>query len=165
MKTINLLSIFLILTLTLASCGGESANELTSSEIEALKSQDTLYVTLNSNDMMQFDLNEINAIEGQTIVLNLVHTGTMPVTSMGHNFVLITNDISISQFAKEAYKADDNEYIPVDGKHVIAHTKLIGGGESDEITFEAPAVGVYDFLCSFPGHYSIMKGKFNVLKK
>ena len=57
--------------------------------------------------------------------------------------------------------AKDNGYIP-EGDDIIAHTKMIGGGESVEITFDAPAAGTYDYICPFPGHYGIMKGKFIV---
>lgn len=59
-------------------------------------------------------------------------------------------------------KAKDNDYIPEDASLTLAHTNMVGGGESTEIVFSAPEVGSYDFLCSFPGHYSIMKGKFIV---
>ena len=45
---------------------------------------------------------------------------------------------------------------------IIAYTDLIGGGESSTITFDAPDKGIYDFICSFPGHWSIMKGKLIV---
>jgi len=51
--------------------------------------------------------------------------------------------------------------VPVEMSDVIiAHTKLLGPGESDTITFKAPTKkGRYVFLCSFPGHYQIgMKG-------
>lgn len=84
-------------------------------------------MTLNSDDRMQFDKSELTVFEGQTIVLTLVHTGTMPVTAMGHNFVLLTKGTSFSDFAEEALSAKENEYIPVDQKNVIAHTGLIGG--------------------------------------
>ena len=133
-----------------------------SERMENSASQDTVRITLNSNDRMQFDLSEINVFEGQTVILRLNHTGTMPLKAMGHNFVLLTQGTSISGFAKEALNAKENDYIPTDQSNVIAHTGLIGGGESDTITFNAPEKGTYDFLCSFPGHYSIMKGKFNV---
>ena len=130
--------------------------------MEALSKLDTINITLNSNDKMQFDLAEINVFEGQTVILTLHHTGTMPLKAMGHNFVLLTKGTVISNFSKEALKAKDNQYIPTDAKNVIAYTDLIGGGESTSVTFRAPEKGIYDFLCSFPGHYAIMKGKFNV---
>ncbi|WP_256377550.1 plastocyanin/azurin family copper-binding protein [Pedobacter sp. L105] len=38
-------------------------------------------------------------------------------------------------------------------------TKLIGGGESDTIMFTINEKGTYDYVCSFPGHSALMKGK------
>ena len=124
--------------------------------------QDTIKITLNSNDKMQYDLSEIDVYEGQTVVLTLNHTGTMPAASMGHNFVLLKMGTNIDAFEEKAGKAMKDGYIPSDKSDIIANTKLLGGGESDTITFQAPDKGTYDFLCSFPGHYSVMKGKFNV---
>lgn len=124
--------------------------------------QDTIKITLNGNDKMQYDLSEIDVYEGQTIVLTLNHTGTMPAAAMGHNFVLLKQGTDLEKFEAEAAKAQKDGYIPTDTSEIIAHTKLLGGGESDTITFKAPEKGTYDFMCSFPGHYSVMKGKFNV---
>ena len=39
---------------------------------------------------------------------------------------------------------------------------IIGDGETAVIEFDSPAVGEYEFLCSFPGHSGMMKGKFIV---
>lgn len=124
--------------------------------------EDTIKITLNSNDKMQYDLSEIDVYEGQTVVLTLNHTGTMPKDAMGHNFVLLKKDTDMAKFGEEAAKFQKEGYMPTDQSNIIAHTSLIGGGESDTVTFMAPEKGTYDFLCSFPGHYSVMKGKFNV---
>ena len=35
---------------------------------------------------------------------------------------------------------------------------LVGGGESSSVTFPAPEKGTYDYICTFPGHYAIMRG-------
>lgn len=170
MKKYNFKAAFWLLasfSLFITSCGNNDNNQmkdnnLSSSEMESLSKLDTIQLTLNSDDRMQFDRTELTVFEGQTIVLTLVHTGTMPLTAMGHNFVLLTQGTSLSDFAKEALNARENEYIPTDLKNVIAYTGLIGGGESSTVTFKAPEKGEYDFVCSFPGHYSIMKGKFIV---
>jgi azurin len=124
---------------------------------------DVATITLNGNDAMQYDLTEIKVKEGQTVKLTLHHTGKAPKVAMGHNFVLLAAGVNMVDFAKAAVDAKDNEYIPKSlEKDIIAHTKLIGGGESTEVEFKAPAKGTYDYLCSFPGHSGIMKGKFIV---
>lgn len=158
-----ILTALFICSFSLLSCGGSESSNNTNIEEEIDQSgNDTIYVVLNSNDKMQFDKDEIMVYEGQIVNLTLNHTGTMPVSSMGHNFVLLTEGTSVSNFSRKALKAKDHEYIPQNSEEVIAHTALIGGGESDVIIFQAPVKGTYDFLCSFPGHYSIMKGKFKV---
>ncbi|HMZ46438.1 MAG TPA: azurin [Chitinophagaceae bacterium] len=120
-------------------------------------------VTLTGGDDMKFDLSEIKVKDGQTVKLTLVHSGKMPKTAMGHNFVLLATGVDVAKFATDAINAKDNDYIPASHKKdIIAHTKTIGGGESTTIEFKAPAKGTYDFLCSFPGHSAMMKGKFIV---
>lgn len=73
---------------------------------------------------------------------------------MGHNLVILKKGTDISSFAEKALDANENNYIPSDIA-VIAHTKVIGGGESTTITFDAPAAVTYDFIYSFPAHYAL----------
>ncbi len=80
---------------------------------------------------------------------------------MGHNFVLLAQGTDLNGFGQKAMSAQATDYIPA-GNEVIVHTRLLGGGESDTIVFNAPPAGSYDFLCSFPGHYGIMQGEFIV---
>ena len=70
-------------------------------------------VILNSNDQMKFDKKIIKVNSGQEVTLRLNHTGRFPVTSMGHNFVLIKKDVDINQYAIKAAGARNNDYIPL----------------------------------------------------
>lgn len=124
--------------------------------------QDKVEITVESNDRMQFDTSEIKVEAGQTVVLTLKHVGKLPKAAMGHNWVLLTKGTDINSFGAEASKAAGNDYIPEGTDKVIVHTKLIGGGQETTIEFTAPEKGTYDFICSFPGHYAMMKGKFIV---
>lgn len=124
--------------------------------------QDKVEITIESNDKMQFDMNEIKVEAGQTVVLTLKHVGKLPKAAMGHNWVLLTQGTDINSFGAEASKAADNDYIPQGTDKVIVATDLIGGGQETTIEFTAPEKGTYDFICSFPGHYAMMKGKFIV---
>ncbi|MFD2533297.1 azurin [Gracilimonas halophila] len=124
--------------------------------------QDKVEITVESNDRMQFDTSEIKVEAGQTVVLTLKHVGKLPKAAMGHNWVLLTKGTDINSFGAEASKAAGNDYIPEGTDKVIVATKLIGGGQETTIEFTAPEKGTYDFICSFPGHYAMMKGKFIV---
>lgn len=115
-------------------------------------------ITLNAGDDMKFDQTLLNVKEGQTIKLTLNHIGKMAKDVMGHNFVLLVAGVSATDFAMKVIGDKATDYIPADTKDIIAHTKLLSGGESDTIEFPAPAKGTYEFLCSFPGHVGLMKG-------
>ena len=120
-------------------------------------------VNLTSNDAMKFNTAEIKIAAGRTVKLTLKHVGKMPVAMMGHNFVLLAQGTDIDAFSATGVTARDTDYIAESmADKVIAKTKLIGGGESDTIEFKAPAPGTYDFLCTFPGHSTIMRGKLIV---
>ncbi len=154
---------------TVMSCGGGSESSTTSttdtasssSTEEATTDAKQVFLTLNGNDQMQYDLNELRVKEGQQVNLTLKHSGQMPVEVMGHNFVLLKPGTDIAALATAALEYKDNDYIP-ESDAIIVHTKMIGGGEQTSIRFDAPAKGTYDYICTFPGHYALMKGKLIV---
>lgn len=116
-------------------------------------------VTINGGDDMKFDLSEFKVKAGQTVKITLHHTGKMAKNAMGHNLVILNQGVSLKDFATKAIAASATDYVPTDNaSDIVAHTKLLGGGESDTIEFTAPAKGTYEFLCSFPGHSALMKG-------
>ena len=119
-------------------------------------------VTITSNDGMRFDVRKINVSSGQKVRVTLTHTGKLDKRIMGHNVVFLKNGVKPSAFAVKAAAARDNDYIPEETTEVIAHTKMIGGGETTVIEFIAPEAGTYNYICSFPGHYAMMKGKLIV---
>ncbi|WP_026452261.1 azurin [Aequorivita capsosiphonis] len=121
-------------------------------------------VTLEGNDQMKFNKSEIRVKAGQKVKLTLKHVGKMDKAVMGHNWALLTKDADMAAVGQASATAADTDYIPADMKDkFIAHTKMLGGGESDTIEFEAPSEpGTYTFMCTFPGHYALMQGKFIV---
>ena len=118
-------------------------------------------VTLNSFDNMIYDKNKIEVSSGKKIILTLNHKGKISKEFMGHNFVLLKKGINVDEFAKKAVLAKSNDYIP-NSDETIAYTKMIGGGESTTVSFSAPEAGVYNYICTFPGHYMIMRGELIV---
>ena len=120
-------------------------------------------VNLTGSDAMKFNTAEIKIAAGRTVKLTLKHVGKMSVEMMGHNFVLLAEGTDVAAFSAAGVTAKDTDYIAEAMKDkVLAQTKLIGGGDSDSIEFAAPAPGTYDFVCTFPGHSAIMKGKLIV---
>ena len=160
--------LYILLVILLISCANEPKKEKFSYErvkednVSAQNNSVSNNVILNSNDQMKFDKRIIRVNANENVTLTLNHTGRFPAISMGHNFVLIKKDVDVDDYALRAVSARDNDYIP-EGGDEIAFTKMLGGGESDTITFDAPEPGTYTFICSFPGHYQLMMGDFIVL--
>ena len=145
------------------SCNDKPASKKveTNKKENVVKKSNEIAIILNSNDQMQFDKKVLSASPGQSITLTLNHTGRGNKMIMGHNFVLLKKDVDVDVFARKAVEARDSEYIP-DGDEMIAYTGLIGGGESITVTFDAPELGVYNFICTFPAHYQLMRGQLIV---
>jgi len=124
----------------------------------------TCELSIDSTDQMTFSTNELKvAADCTEVKLTLNHVGQMAKNVMGHNWVL-TKTADYMPVAQDGMKAGaDNDYLVADDARIIAHTALIGGGESDSVTFSLEGLeagGDYTFFCSFPGHWAIMKGKF-----
>ena len=128
---------------------------------------DSCEQTIESNDMLQFNLKEMAiSSDCSEVTVILKHTGQLPVNIMGHNWVLTdTNDfMAVAQAGGAAGPAAG--YLPEGDSRVIAASSMIGGGETTSVTFSISSLaasGDYTFFCSFPGHYAIMKGSFKII--
>lgn len=156
------------LPLFLWSCGGSQeksqqtdtagTTEALSADNSSAASESSNTVVITSNDQMRFDLDEIKVKAGEPVTLTLKNVGLLSKEAMGHNWVLLKAGADVAAFATEAMSSKQTEFIPAGSNAVVAHTKLLGPGESDTITFTVEK-GEYEFICSFPGHYGIMRGR------
>jgi azurin len=132
------------------------------------RAQAPVRVEVTCNDQMTYNTKRIEILAGQKVSLTLKNVGKIPVKTMGHNLVILKPDTPIAAFAGKAHAAKSRSYIPEaaeDRKWIVAHTRLLGGGESDTITFSIQEPGKYPFICSSPGHFSEMQGTIFVLEK
>ncbi|RTZ47997.1 azurin [Candidimonas sp. SYP-B2681] len=118
--------------------------------------------TIEANDAMQFNTKEMTIDKSCTkYTVHLKHTGKLPKAAMGHNWVL-TKTADKQGVATDGMSAGlDKDYVKPDDARVIAHTKVIGGGETDSVTFDTSKLAAgedYTFFCSFPGHWAVMTG-------
>ncbi|MBN8788553.1 MAG: cupredoxin domain-containing protein [Terrimonas sp.] len=86
---------------------------------------------------------------------------------MLHNMV-ITKPEAADRVGEAAMKLGLNGekvgYVP-DSPDVLFHTKLLGPSETETIFFTAPdKPGKYPFVCTYPGHYLMMRGVLVVTK-
>jgi azurin len=172
MKIIRIQLLVLLSVTLMFNCGGKEEKKKegftyeksSSQEKSETKADDNVAnIVLTANDMMQYNTKEIKVKAGQKVKLTLRHIGKLDINVMGHNFVLLKQGTDLVAFATKAATQKDNKYIPKEAQNdIIAHTDLIGGGQVATIEFDAPAPGTYEFLCSFPGHYAMMRGHFIV---
>lgn len=121
-------------------------------------------VRIEVGDSMKFSLTRFEAKAGETLRLLLVNKGSAPKDAMGHNWVLLRAGTDVTAYVNAAVASRATEYIPAaHAADVIAHTKLIGGGQKDAVVFSVPAdiaPGTeLDFVCTFPAHLQLgMRG-------
>jgi azurin len=109
----------------------------------------------------QFDTVALEIAAGEVIALTFRNGAkTTP-----HNWLLISGDaaaaIAVNKAGETAGVAAD--YIPDDLRIIARTAGLIKGGQSETVTFTAPATGTYTYLCTFPGHFELgMQGVLTV---
>ncbi|MCH7737389.1 MAG: GDYXXLXY domain-containing protein [Chloroflexi bacterium] len=82
-----------------------------------------------------------------------------------HNLVIVLSGTKDAVAADGITAGPANDWVPPLDNRVIANTSLLGPGETGEVRFLAPQPGVYQFVCTFPGHSSTMFGDFIVLDR
>jgi azurin len=107
---------------------------------------------------LEYDQTRISASPGERISLTLENTDVMP-----HNWVMVRYEgyTNVGEKADRMVNDPDaiaKQYIPED-RDILHYTRLLNPGEKTTIHFNAPtAPGHYPFLCTFPGHWQVMRG-------
>ncbi|MEO6681241.1 MAG: azurin [Ginsengibacter sp.] len=125
----------------------------------------TDHIELEGMDDMKYDKSLFKVKAGQEVKFTFKNVGKLPKEAMGHNVLVLKEGADVEAIALEAMKEKANDYIPqtdATKNEIIAHSKLLGPGESDTFTFTIAEPGVYEFICTFPGHHGTMKGKIVV---
>ncbi|MCL5996553.1 MAG: plastocyanin/azurin family copper-binding protein [Chloroflexi bacterium] len=105
-----------------------------------------------------YDKEKLEAPAGSKITLNLKNNST----ALEHNWVLVKpgTQEAVAQAGLQAGEA--NAYVKEGDPNIIAHTKMAKAGQTESVTFDAPAPGDYPYLCTFPGHNVLMKGTLTI---
>jgi len=156
MKKIFIAVTFAVSFFVMACNGGSKSSTSTKDTTTAAQTVPVSNnIELTAGDQMKYDKIELRVKANEKVTLTLKNIGTQPKEAMGHNFILLKDGTDLAAFAASAVNAPD--HIPANNPAIIAHTKLLGPGESDTIEFTVPA-GSYTYICSFPGHYLTMTG-------
>lgn len=122
--------------------------------------------TLTGNDAMQFSEKKFETAAPANVTVDFKNVGKMPKQSMGHNFVLLKAGVDPLVFAGKCLSAGakaENDFLPESVRgDVIAHTKILGPGEEEKLSFKLEEPGTYAYVCTFVGHAAIMRGEIVV---
>jgi azurin len=110
---------------------------------------------------MSYDKKELNVSAGAEVHLTFKNNSTSSV--LAHNWVLVNPGTEASVAAAGLKLGESAGYLDLRDKDILANTPLAKHGETTEVTFTAPdQPGKYPYICSFPGHYMMMKGVLTV---
>jgi azurin len=123
----------------------------------------------HAQNPLGYDKTELTVKAGQKVKLTLNNTGS--IAPQPHNFLLVKpGKLDAVGALANAMLADPQgmakSYIPEAAKpDLLANTKLVQPNQTETIEFTAPAeAGDYPYLCTFPGHWLLMKGVMHVTK-
>lgn len=128
---------------------------------------DPCILSIEAGDQIAYNKDSLSVPSScAEVTVTLTHTGALPKAAMGHNWVLLPTTASVEDVARAGMRAGiDNGYLPADDERIVAATELIGGGESTSVTFSLSALDEgesYIYVCTFPGHWTAMRGTFSV---
>ena len=109
-------------------------------------------------DVLAFDETELRVRAGQQVRLTFRNTDHME-----HNLVItmpgaVTRVGPLSDQLAASPQGRAQEYVP-DTPDVIVHTPIVAPAEQFVLEFVAPTTpGTYEFVCTIPGHWRVMRG-------
>jgi azurin len=118
-------------------------------------------LTIGTKPGLQFDVTELKVKAGSKVELVFNNNDDML-----HNLVITKPGDAVEKVGKLSLnlgiKGPDYHYVP-DSDLVLFHTAILQPDSSEKIYFNAPGKpGIYPFVCTFPGHYQVMRGKLIV---
>ena len=127
---------------------------------------DTFVVHIQTmKEQMRYDRTEFTVLAGMKV--RLVFTNP---DAMDHNLIMVQPD-SAAKVAVAAMKMEETgegtkKMWRPESDAILFATRLLRNSESQEIEFTAPkSPGDYDYLCTFPGHWQLMRGVMKVVGK
>ncbi|HZF64285.1 MAG TPA: plastocyanin/azurin family copper-binding protein [Chitinophagaceae bacterium] len=117
-------------------------------------------IVVGTKPGLKFDISEIVVKAGSRVKLTFTNTDDMQ-----HNLVVVMpgKGEEVGRMALNmGLKGPAKEYVPETGM-VLFYTKLLQPSSAETIYFTAPAKpGNYTYVCTYPGHYLVMKGILKV---
>jgi len=116
-------------------------------------------------EQLRFDLTKFEVKPGQPVKLTFSNPD-----ATAHNLVIAkpgsAEEIGLAsnEMARDPAAMQEGQFIPKDKLGLMLHrTRMLAPGSEETLRFIAPAQpGSYPYLCTFPGHWFVMRGEMVV---
>ena len=131
----------------------------------AMADPDVQVITIKAvREAMKYDKTEFTVVAGKPVIIIFENPDAMQ-----HNLVVgKPKSMEIIGAAADkmitAKDGAEKNYVP-DVPQIIAATPLVNPDQTYQLKFTAPAAGDYPYVCTFPGHWRLMKGVMKVVKQ
>jgi azurin/glucose/arabinose dehydrogenase len=119
-------------------------------------------ITIGTTPGMKYDKIQLELKAGERVKLIFNN-----YDDMSHNLLIVkpgTADKVGETSTRMGARAAGTGYVPV-SDDVLFHTSLLDPASSETIYFQVPDIpGLYQYVCTVPGHYKMMRGVINVKK-
>lgn len=120
--------------------------------------KEVVFEIASAGEKLEFDKVSLTATAGVEVLLKFTNTSG----AQQHNWVLVQAGTKDDVATAGTLAGPGDGWIPLGDERIIAHTDLLDGGTSADVSFTAPVAGTYQFVCTFPGHNPTMFGDFVV---
>ncbi len=124
------------------------------------------FIVKTVREQLRYDTKRLVVEAGKPVEIVLENADLMP-----HNLVVVMPGTmqavatDVQTMPPTQLDSKGRAYVREDDKRVIDATKLIEAGQTGILDFTAPKEeGEYEFVCTFPGHWTLMNGKMIVTK-
>jgi putative heme-binding domain-containing protein len=121
---------------------------------------DTLEIHIQTiKEQMRYDRTEFTVIPGMKV--RLIFTNP---DAMDHNLIMVkpgaTTKVAIEAAKMEVTgEGTDKKWIPDTPNDIVFASNLLAHNDTQTIEFTAPTkLGRYEYICTFPGHWQLMRG-------
>ena len=125
---------------------------------EAPVSEGRIIEVSSSGIALSFEPRDLRMKSGERVVIRYKNA-----SDMAHNLVIVNSEADINPVGIAAISAQQDEFIPPSEKdRILAASRLAYPGDTVLVEFIAPGPGVYPYICTFSGHFTLMQGRITV---
>lgn len=117
-------------------------------------------------EQLRFDTTRIVVEAGKPFEIIVTNPDVMP-----HNLIVTEPGgaqklgLAAMSMLPDQLDGSGRAYVPQGAATILAATKLLERGQSETLKLTAPGTeGEYEFVCTFPGHWTVMQGKIVVTR-